>query len=460
MIIAARMSGFLRTPEEVSQVVKVSAVTIRKRLIEFSKTQMAGKTVKEWRELEDEQLDVMTQEEEPPIVRENRRREELAAEKARVQALRQEGFEGDEEGEDSEEGSEQEDGEEGEDGEEQADGMQLPEDTEEDEDEDARPKKRGRPSKKAGTKKGRGHGQIEADEDVEGAIQAVAEEFDPGDEEEEEVEDDDDRDLEAMEQGDFINELNQARDNPEQVAEDNAREAKAFKRAMRALKSQDPMDLGDAEFSDTDEEAEQEEDDEAEEEEEEEEAEEDGEGNGKEGENEDEDAEAEDDAEGVEARKTKRKKKPRAPRFTAWDDPAEVYKYIGQTYFDDEIKMFKLSEEEVKDRVSRWLTTRDPREVVNELAIVERAKKARDNEAKRDPEENFSDLDDEELEGYYQMEEDELRLRTRVWLSNNGKWLEESKGELGSIRTGLFASLSAGLPASLSRSASVVADFP
>ena len=442
MIIAARMSGFLRTPEEVSQVVKVSAVTIRKRLVEFSKTQMAGKTVQEWRDLEDDQMSDLETTEEPPIVRENRKKEEKVAEKARVEALRLEGFEGD--------GEEREGGEEGDEGGSEGEGNGGHESDEEiedeesegedgDEDEEARPKKRGRPSKKDTSTKGRGQGEIEADEDVDEAIHAVAEEFDPGEEQQEEVEDDDDRDLDAMEQGDFINELNQARDNPEEVAEERAREAKAFKRALRAMKSDDPLDLGDAEFSDSDE-GEKDDDglDDGEEEEEEEEEENDVE---KDEEEQEEAVAGDEEGEDAEEGAVKPKKKPRAPRFDAWDDPAEVYKYVGQTYFNDEINTFKLNEQEVKDRVSKWFNSRDPREVVNELAIVERARKAREKFAKAVPEEEFPDLDDEELEGYYQMEEDELRLRTRVWLSNNGRWLEESKGELRSNQARAFCFL-------------------
>jgi len=426
MIIAARMSGFLRTPEEVSQVVKVSAVTIRKRLVEFSKTQMAGRTVQEWRDLEDDQLDVAANEE-PPIVKENRKRDEIAAEKARVTALRLEGFEEDE-GDEDDAGDGDED-----EGNESGGGEAT------DEEEEHRPKKRGRSSKKDSSAKGRGRTQIEADDDVEEAIHAVAGELEQDEAEEEDVGDDDDRDLDAMEQGDFIRELNQARDNPEQVAEDNAREAKAFKRALRALKNDDPLELADAEFSDSDEEADKDEEDQGE-------ADEDEEENGKDIDEEEEEEDEEEnipeagqgEEEEVDDGAVKTKKKPRGPRFTAWDNAEEVYKHVGQTYFEDEMRLFKLSDKELKERVDRWLNNRDPREVVNELAIVERARRAREQGAKAAAEEEFPDIDDDELEGYYQMEEDELRLRTRVWLSNNGKWLEESKGEWCSIHVEAF----------------------
>jgi transcription factor IIIB subunit 2 len=66
LIIAARMSNYLRTPEEVAQVVKCSAYTIRKRLKEFAMTEMAQKTVKEWRGLSEQALDKIGAEE-PPI---------------------------------------------------------------------------------------------------------------------------------------------------------------------------------------------------------------------------------------------------------------------------------------------------------------------------------------------------------------------------------------------------------
>jgi hypothetical protein len=57
--------------------------------------------------------------------------------------------------------------------------------------------------------------------------------------------------------------------------------------------------------------------------------------------------------------------------------------------------------------------------------------KARDDGFKF-KEQEFEDIDDEEIDSIWRMDEDEQRIRARMWLSHNGKWLEEDKGELRS----------------------------
>jgi hypothetical protein len=56
--------------------------------------------------------------------------------------------------------------------------------------------------------------------------------------------------------------------------------------------------------------------------------------------------------------------------------------------------------------------------------------RARDKGAKADPVTEFDDVDDDEIDGIWKMEENEQRTRARMWLSHNGKWLEDSKGKL------------------------------
>lgn len=83
IVIASRMNDFLRTPEEVAQVVKVSPQTIKKRLQEFAQTAMATKTLQQWREMTDSELEKVDENELPPVVKEARARE------ARLKRLRE-----------------------------------------------------------------------------------------------------------------------------------------------------------------------------------------------------------------------------------------------------------------------------------------------------------------------------------------------------------------------------------
>lgn len=373
MVIAARMSGYLRTCEEVAQVVRVSPGTVRKRLMEFAQTQMATKTVQEWREIPDEQLGEMDDEAEPPVVRENRRKAELAEARARAVATRVEAVE-DEEGDDqAQSGSGREDGD-------------------------------GRPAKKRRTGKEKAPDESGApatppaatddDEQIIDALQAAANELETYEATGDDDGDDDDVGLPEMERVDFIDDLNRAGDDPEEVARQNKIEARAYKRSLKVLNADDPEDLQESEFEDDDEEY------------------------------------GDDDA--AEGEQAGGPVAPKKIEFNDWDDEEKMYKYIGETYFKDEINLFKLTDVEVKARVSQWIAGRDPKQICGELALVEKARKERERFSKRKPETHFPDVDDAELEGYYKLEPHELRMRTRVWLSNNGRWLEEDKGEWAS----------------------------
>ena len=350
LVVAARMSGYLRTPEEVAQVVKVAPSTIKRRLMEFANTQLATKTVAEWRSMpEDEAVGGL--EVEPPITRINRDKANAKVEAIRIERLREQGAEADSDQESVAE----------------------------------RPKKRpkkGKGKKAKRDEEGRGEGEVEPEQNEDGAIKAAAEDIDQDD-----MSEGEDEDLAEMEQGDFIGELNQGRDNPEEVAKEVAAASKAFKRQARALNNGDPDedDLSAFEgMSDV------------------------------EMENEDDEPIEEID-------------------FDQWDDVDATYKWLGERYFADEINVFKLTDEELRERVKNWLGGRDPITIYDEIRCIDRARKERERYCKEERETEFPDIDDEELEGYYIMAEEDLYSRTRAWLSHNGKWLEEEQGELNTM---------------------------
>ena len=114
--------------------------------------------------------------------------------------------------------------------------------------------------------------------------------------------------------------------------------------------------------------------------------------------------------------------------FDAWDDRDATVDYLGKRYFSEEERLLKLTAGQMRERVNVWLRDREPREVVREINIVEAARQQREMSARIRVEDMFEDIDDEELEAYYTMKEGDLRARARLWLSQNGKWLEENKG--------------------------------
>lgn len=333
IIIAARMSNYLRTPEEVAQVVKVSPSTIRKRLLEFAQTEVANKTVVEWRSLSDKELLQASPSEDPPVVKQVRAK----AEALRMQALQKA----------------QED--------------VLAQAEEVDEDELAPRKKRRKETRLSGA-------STEPD-----------------------VADDEDRNLDELETHEWVADIVNVQDDPREEAKHRRKQAQVFRRVNRQVN--EPTELDDADLGElvsvADVDGREAVDDEKEEDEP--------------------DSEAE-----------LREKEER--RFDNWDDGEATIDYLGKRYFSEEERLLKLTAGQMRERVRSWLRDREPREVVREIEVVEFAHRMRDRSARTKPEEVFPDLDDDELDAYYQMNEDDVRARARLWLSQNGKWLEEEKG--------------------------------
>lgn len=404
IIIAARCHNFLRTPDEVGQVVKVSGRTICKRLREFAGTRMADLTVSQWKSLSDQQLGEGA-EVEPPVVRQQRERQER--EEAKVKVLQ----------------NQEED---------ELDHLDPTLDVEdpslngfaaaldEDEDEDALPakRKRGRPRKPPATASSRARGKGKAKGPapaVDQAMQEVAEEY--GEDQSPDADTDaEDVDLEGMETGDFAGELTGARDNPEEAARENKRARMAFMRENRAAMADDTVleaEEGVLQEMNTNEGQEK------------------GDGEGWAAgrvENGDRDEEEDDDSDGENDGTTGRKARTKLPAFNDWDNVEAVFQYFEKHHFNDEAYMFRINGNILRERVKTWLHGRDPREVLRELMVVDEARRRRERQARAKPEVDFGDLDDEELEALYRVDEDEVNVRARLWLSHNGKWLEKEKG--------------------------------
>ncbi|WVW79472.1 hypothetical protein I302_101441 [Kwoniella bestiolae CBS 10118] len=365
LIIAARMSNFLRTPDEVAQVVKVHPTTIKKRLLEFAQTEMAKKTVAEWRTLTDEDLDRIDEFEKPPVVK----KQEL--QRIKVERLKQEQRE-------SELGSDVDE-------------------LEEDEDGNERPRKR---------MKGK-------DEEMRGMVAAAAHDAEEEEQEEEEEEEEEDDNLEPIPQADYVNELELARDNPEESRAERMREKSALMRQVKNLQKTGKDDedfyneleldaLIDYDNADADD-------------------------NEKEEENDDEElgepatqlvsiTKEEQDAAAL---KTKKEEE-----FKEWENQDAVLEYMAKDVFKGDELLYQGRH--MTDRIKMWIGARDPKILMEELAVVHDARLKRERLAKV-KEEEFEDIDDEELEQSYRLDEDEKQARARIWLSSNGKWLEEEK---------------------------------
>ncbi|OCF42974.1 transcription factor IIIB 90 kDa subunit [Kwoniella heveanensis CBS 569] len=363
LIIAARMSNFLRTPLEVSQVVKVHERTIKKRLLEFAQTEMAKKTVAEWRALTDADLDKLSASERPPAMKE-----------AEAKQLKVERIKAFQEAEDKE-GSESEDGDESGDG----------------------PRKKRKDDSEEEKMVG---GVAAAAHDVESDALAIAE----GDEDEDEEDDN----LDPLPPSDYVMELEGARDNPEAVRAERRKEKAALMREIKSMK-QGNVDPEDLELADLASQAE--------------------------GLGEDEEEEFMEKADDVEPATqlqsiTKAEAEAAAAQgktenFDAWDDPNAVLTYFQSKFFQGDELLYQGSH--MTNRIKMWVGARDPREVIKEVEIVQKARQARERGARARPETEFEDLDDAELEQYYVLEDDERQARARMWLSSNGKWLEEDK---------------------------------
>lgn len=446
LIIASRMSNYLRTPEEVGQVVKCSAYTIRKRLREFAVTEMAQKTVKEWRELKESELDEVGGEE-PPIVRWNRLRKERE-ERQRQGREEEERKRQQQQDEDEQEDDEEEDGG-GDENEEE--GGEV-EDVEGDE--------AGSPSigkRKCSAKTAKGKNKAKANDkatsgpkgkwkkrqkristgsiDPEDAVRiAVAEAVaaeqaeagvpEPGEEEGGGAEED--RDLENLMGHDMADDLDAAGDDPEEARRARKIERMAFQRQNRALTKAllqpavEEDELGD----DGKEDAAAGEDEEL------------VEGDKEERSGDKEEGSGPAEAEATQLRQLSTQDQippsliPKPDNFDQWDDPKSTLEHFQESYFSSDPRFAALDPVHIRDRISKWLSNdRDPKVVAWELQVVEMAYKRREYQARESKKETLDDLDEEELEEYYVLDEKDKQLRARVWLSQNGKWLEQNKRE-------------------------------
>lgn len=376
LLVAARMNGYHRTPEEIAQIVKISPDTIKRRLLEFAKTDMANKTVQEWKNMSDADL-AAPGEMQPPVVRQQQAREDKKRRKlnkgGRSQSAQQ---------------SDDEDQQDGEEEEGDAERQRL----------------------------------VEAKQSqMESAIKAAVEQLDElGDDEDEE------RDLAPPAPDQYVRDLDAAGDDPESAQNERAKAVRKFRRLNKvASTGGDEADLDELQEQVEDiEGGEEEEDDEG------------ADAAGEQGDEEDvEEGEKDDDDDGVDKQDpgTQVKSDVHDPRFRhfkfdQWDDPLAVRKHAEERYMPRIRLESALTDKHVEDRLQLWLGVRDPREIFYELEIVNRAHRRRERESRADPESDFSDVDDDEIDGIWQMTEDEQRTRARMWLSHNGRWLEEDKG--------------------------------
>ncbi|OXC64845.1 hypothetical protein AYX13_05912 [Cryptococcus neoformans] len=362
LIIAGRMSNFLRTPDEVAQVVKVHPNTIKKRLLEFAQTDMAKKTVGEWRSLSESQLDEVSEIEKPPIVRQQERK--------RAQEERKRRFL---------------DGE-----------IDEEEEDEEDVDEESRLKKKAKLDKDKAR-------PSEDDEQMTGALQAAAHDFE--DANVVSGEDDEDDTLDPLAPSDYVQQLESARDDPTQAREERRRDRTDLLKGIKGFGQADTVedvDMDELEQLAFDAEK-------LEDEDEEDEVDEDG------------DAALEPTQIKMVSQAEGSAKKNEI--FDAWDDEAAVITFFEEKYFHGEKNLYQAN---MANRIKMWWGNRDPKEVHQEMEAVKRARWLREKNA-RQLITDLDDLDDDELEAVFVLDEDAKQARARMWLSSNGKWLEEEK---------------------------------
>ncbi|WWC91098.1 uncharacterized protein L201_006039 [Kwoniella dendrophila CBS 6074] len=426
LIIAARMSNYLRTPDEVSQIVKVHTSTIKKRLLEFAKTEMAKKTVAEWRNLSNDELDKLNPVEKPPVVKQNELKQ-IKIEQLKNKAKLEAGSDDDE----------QEKADESDEEEEEDDDDELDGDTAGNQE---GPRKR--------RKKGKEKAIAEEDE-MSGVVKAAAkdvandedQENDDGAEEEEE-----DDNMEPITQAEYVRELEAARDNPEESKAERLREKSAFMKQVKNYQKNGNAD-GEDFFEDDEDNDENKE-----------EFEEDEEGlddlvenlEEYENENEDEDEDKEEEEEEEEEEepatqlrtitqeerelgnnkdnnKKQIKKKEKKEEFNEWNDESATIQFLSKELFKNEELLYKGKE--LINRIKMWIGERDPKTLYEETMIIQKARLNREKLSKL-KESNFDDLNDEELEFSFKLTEDEKQARARMWLSTNGKWLEDEKVRL------------------------------
>ena len=371
------MNGHHRTPEEIAQIVKVSPTTIKRRLIEFAQTDMAEKTVQQWKSMTDADLSAPG-EMKPPVVKQQEARDakrrkfndgitklKSSSSRSRSRSIRA-----------------------------RSQSQAQTEQEEEPSDEEWREAR-----------------EKENQNQMQNAIQAAVAHLEglEGEEEEE-------TDLAPPAPDQYVRDLDAAGDNPEIAQNERIKALKQFKRFNKVATSGPEEELEDLEDLEEDLEdlAEGEKEDEALAEGDEE------DGIDKEEKGDDADADVED---------------PRLKliKFYNWDDPEAVRKHVEEKYMPKVRHESALTDKHMEDRLSLWLGVRDPKEVMYEFEVVNRALRARDKAAKGPGETEFDDVDDEEIDRIWMMEENEQRTRARMWLSHNGKWLEEDKGKLSAL---------------------------
>lgn len=364
LLVAARMNGYHRTPEEIAQIVKVSPQTVQRRLLEFARTDMANKTLEEWKNMSDADL-AAPGETLPPVVKNEQRR--LAKRKRLTANTRSESVQTD----NAEDDGEQSDSE----------------------------------ARQALVNAKRTQ--------MEGAIQAAAAHLGELGEDEEE-----DGDLALPQPDQYVRDLDAAGDDPEAAQNDRARAMRKFKRINKVASMGGGGADAEEELEDLQEDVE-----EFDKDDEEREIGDDPEEVGNE-----KDDDGADKEEGSQA-KLADDAKFKHLKFDNWDDPLAVRKHLEEKYMPRVRLESALTDKHVEDRLSLWLGVRDPREIMYEMEVVVRALRARERQAKADPESEFEDVDDEEIDGIWQMTPEEQNTRARMWLSHNGRWLEEDKGE-------------------------------
>lgn len=309
LVMAARMSDFLRTAEEVAQVVKVSPLTIRKRLGEFAKTGMADLTVEQWRTLTDAELEAPDVRELPPVM------------------------------------------------------------------------KRAKAKAKEGSVK-RERGESEVSGAGEGSSRSASGSVSPRKRRSEDEDEEDEDAMDPLAKEDYVVDIQKAGDDTEEAKAERSRERRQLMASLKQTELDDDEDIlvEIAENEDL----------------------------------KDDDNDNLDDSGGF--------KLPPLPNFK---DKEAVFSFLETTYFADDAILYQGVH--MRERIERWLQGRDPAEVIGELRRVEWARWERDHFAKTHTEVEFDDLDDDELDCYWVMEEDERNARARMWLSHNSRWLEEDR---------------------------------
>ncbi|WVO15523.1 hypothetical protein L204_103182 [Cryptococcus depauperatus] len=371
LIIAGRMSNFLRTPEEVAQVVKVHPNTIKRRLLEFAETEMAKKTISEWRLLSDDQLEQSNEGEKPPVMKEKHRKQEKEARRRQFMT------------------SEIDDN-----------------DNEDDEDESVEESDTGDGVTRKKYRMEGGKARDSVPDTIVSVLEAAAHDFEDSGVGNVLEEDDN---LEPLAPADFVSQLESARDDPEQAREERRRAKAALMQELKGLR-QANEETDDDNY--------------------------DGGNSNDDLENLERlayDVEKEDDEIDSSLEPTQlaiisqadASLKPTLETFDNWHDETAVIAFFEEKFFGGEKLLYQ---DKMAERIRMWWAGRDPKKVYMEMEVVKKARWLREKHAKLDEQDqDLGDIDDEELEELYTLDEDAKQARARMWLSANGMWLEAEK---------------------------------